>query len=84
MLTTGRLSSLFWLIDLCVIPTLFRYKKYVLCPICNDRHKAMIITRCLHMFCDHCINTMVASRSRKCPACGEKFSQSELRQLYWT
>jgi len=59
------------------------YKKFVLCPICNNRHKSMIIKRCLHMFCNECISTMVESRNRKCPACGEKFSATELQQVYF-
>ena len=59
------------------------YQKLLFCSICKTNEKKMIIKRCLHMFCDECISTSLQSRNRKCPACGVKFSQSDLVPIYF-
>jgi hypothetical protein len=54
------------------------------CSVCHDRFKNVTITRCFHMFCRECIDENLRNRSRKCPACGEKFGQDDVAQVYFT
>lgn len=54
------------------------------CSVCKDRFKHAVITRCYHMFCKECIDENLKSRHRKCPACGEKFGQDDVRVVYFT
>lgn len=54
------------------------------CSVCKDRFKEVAITRCFHLFCKECIEENLRNRSRKCPACGEKFGQDDVKQVYFT
>lgn len=54
------------------------------CSICRDRFKNVVITRCFHTFCKECIDESLRNRSRKCPACGDKFDQSDVKNIYFT
>ena len=54
------------------------------CSVCKDRFKSVAITRCFHLFCKECIDESLRNRSRKCPACGEKFGQDDVRSVYFT
>ncbi len=54
------------------------------CSVCKDRFKNATITRCFHMFCRECIDENLRNRSRKCPACGEKFGQDDVATIYFT
>ena len=54
------------------------------CSVCRDRFKEVAITRCFHLFCKECIDTNLANRHRKCPACGEKFGADDVRQVYFS
>lgn len=52
------------------------------CSVCNMRYKDTIIIRCYHTFCEVCIKKCISSRSRYCPFCREKFSESEVKNFY--
>jgi len=54
------------------------------CSVCKDRFKEVCITRCFHMFCKECTEANLKTRHRKCPACGEKFGQDDVRTLYFS
>lgn len=54
------------------------------CSVCKDRFKSVAITRCYHLFCRECIEESIRNRSRKCPACGEKFGQDDVATVYFT
>ena len=54
------------------------------CSVCKDRFKEVAITRCFHLFCRQCIDTNLANRHRKCPACGEKFGYDDVKTVYFT
>lgn len=54
------------------------------CSVCHDRFKEVTIARCFHMFCRHCIDENLRNRHRKCPACGEKFGQDDVKTIYFT
>ena len=38
-------------------------KHQLACPVCNTRDKSVIITRCRHMFCRHCVALNLESRN---------------------
>ena len=60
------------------------YKTLMNCNVCQgERQKAVIITRCWHMFCEECINKRVVSRQRKCPGCSLPFAESEVQRIYF-
>ena len=54
------------------------------CGVCHDRFKEVAITRCFHMFCKECTDKNLKNRNRKCPACGEKFGNDDVRQIFFT
>jgi E3 ubiquitin-protein ligase BRE1 len=54
------------------------------CSVCKDRFKSVTIKKCFHLFCRECIDENIRSRSRKCPACGEKFGQDDVANIYFT
>ena len=54
------------------------------CSVCHDRFKEVAITRCFHLFCKPCIDLNLSSRHRKCPACGERFGQDDVKSVFFT
>ncbi|KAI3623745.1 BRE1 [Malassezia furfur] len=40
------------------------------CSACKERYRDRIITKCLHTFCEACVNARIQTRQRKCPHCG--------------
>lgn len=59
-------------------------RKMVNCNVCSTRLKDRIITKCSHLFCSTCIDANLSSRNRKCPGCGEKFGQADVKPFYFT
>lgn len=57
-------------------------KKRLACAVCNDRDKEVILLRCRHMFCKHCIDENIKNRSRKCPACGQRFDTKDVGDVW--
>ena len=58
------------------------YKAKVICSGCKIRERNTIILRCYHTFCRECIDERVASRSRMCPKCNNKFSGEQIH-TFW-
>lgn len=54
------------------------------CSVCKDRFKEVALTRCFHLFCKECIEENLRNRHRKCPACGEKFGQDDVKSIFFT
>mmetsp|Transcript_23731 Transcript_23731/g.28979 ORF Transcript_23731/g.28979 Transcript_23731/m.28979 type:complete len:404 (+) Transcript_23731:559-1770(+) len=52
------------------------------CPVCNHREKQCILLRCRHMFCKHCIDVKIKNRSRKCPACAQRFDMKDVQDVW--
>lgn len=52
------------------------------CSVCLEREKSVVIARCYHAFCKPCIDNVIASRNRKCPACGKPFGASEVHPVF--
>ena len=60
------------------------YKTILNCNVCQgERQKAVIITRCAHMFCEECVQKRIAARSRKCPGCSLPFSENDVMRIYF-
>ncbi|KAL6070266.1 E3 ubiquitin-protein ligase BRE1B [Balamuthia mandrillaris] len=57
-------------------------KKVLRCPVCNDRLKDTVITRCMHVFCSPCIQKNLSTRHRKCPGCGKSFGEKDVQSIY--
>lgn len=58
-------------------------KHRIACPICNTRDKRVIITRCRHMFCRHCVALNLESRNRKCPSCNIRFDKKDVEDVWF-
>jgi len=58
-------------------------KSRLACPVCNTRDKKVIITRCRHMFCRHCVATSLEGRNRKCPSCGLRFDKKDVEDVWF-
>lgn len=54
------------------------------CSVCKDRFKEVALTRCFHLFCKECIEENLRNRHRKCPACGDKFGQDDVKSIFFT
>lgn len=54
------------------------------CSACKERYRDRIITKCLHTFCEACVNARIQTRQRKCPHCGLSFAISDVQVLYCT
>lgn len=52
------------------------------CRVCHEGEKAVVISRCFHAFCKACIDTVIANRSRKCPACGKAFGAADVHPVF--
>ncbi|RSH91929.1 hypothetical protein EHS25_009299 [Saitozyma podzolica] len=57
--------------------------KLLRCSCCEQNFKQQVITKCMHTFCKQCLDARVASRQRKCPACGLAFAKEDIQTLYW-
>lgn len=57
-------------------------KNRLACPVCNVRDKKCILLRCRHMFCKNCVDENVKNRSRKCPACGQRFDTKDIADVW--
>jgi E3 ubiquitin-protein ligase BRE1 len=59
-----------------------KYRSIVRCSMCSYRMKNVVLVKCMHSFCNDCINNCLANRNRKCPKCNHKFSQVDVKQLW--
>lgn len=58
------------------------YKALLKCASCNIRFKSHVILRCMHVFCQECLDMRINTRQRKCPNCSEGFGVNDVRQIY--
>ncbi|OIW01082.1 hypothetical protein TanjilG_25190 [Lupinus angustifolius] len=58
------------------------YREIVKCTICKVRTKQVVITKCFHLFCNSCVQTVAGSRHRKCPQCGASFGSNDVKPVY--
>jgi len=57
-------------------------KDRLMCPVCNTRDKEVILLRCRHMFCKQCVDINIKNRSRKCPACAQRFDTKDVEDVW--
>ncbi|KAJ9171209.1 hypothetical protein P3X46_014604 [Hevea brasiliensis] len=58
------------------------YREIVKCSICLERPKEVVITKCYHLFCNPCVQRIMGSRHRKCPACATSFGSNDVKPVY--
>ncbi|GAB2271016.1 ubiquitin-like modifier hub1 [Dionaea muscipula] len=61
---------------------LLNYRELVKCSVCLDRAKEVVITKCYHLFCNHCVQRLIESRHRKCPTCATSFGPNDVKPVY--
>ncbi|GAB5366837.1 hypothetical protein AAMO2058_001178000 [Amorphochlora amoebiformis] len=54
----------------------------VICQLCSENQKNVIITRCFHCFCEKCIRKNLEVRNRNCPQCNKPYSKSDVKNLW--
>ncbi|ADM12139.1 E3 ubiquitin-protein ligase BRE1 [Encephalitozoon intestinalis ATCC 50506] len=59
-----------------------RYRGLLRCTLCDTRFKDTAITKCMHCFCEECINSRIRMRDRKCPSCNEPFAPNDVKKIY--
>ncbi|KAG5858732.1 RING finger subclass HC Bre1-like protein [Encephalitozoon hellem] len=59
-----------------------RYRGLLRCSLCDTRFKNTAIIKCMHCFCEECVNSRIRMRDRKCPSCNEPFSPNDVRKIY--
>ncbi|KAJ3121624.1 E3 ubiquitin-protein ligase bre1 [Nowakowskiella sp. JEL0407] len=58
------------------------YKRLLKCSSCTNNFKSHVITRCFHVFCQGCIDEIIAARQRKCPTCSIAFGKEDVKQIF--
>nr|CAD1844899.1 unnamed protein product [Ananas comosus var. bracteatus] len=58
------------------------YRGILKCGICHDHQKEVVIAKCYHLFCHHCVQKTLESRHRKCPTCGSSFGPNDVKPIY--
>ena len=59
-------------------------RKLLVCSVCDQRQKNVVITKCYHMFCNVCTDSALAARNRQCPSCGHKYNSTDVKPFYFT
>lgn len=54
------------------------YKGKVLCKICKQQEKSVIVKSCFHTFCKECIEKTIENRSRRCPTCRNQLGNKDV------
>ncbi|RLN43504.1 E3 ubiquitin-protein ligase BRE1-like 1 isoform X2 [Panicum miliaceum] len=58
------------------------YRGILKCGICHERQKEVVIARCYHLFCNHCVQKSLGSRQKQCPSCGLSFGVNDVKPIY--
>lgn len=73
-ITGGRSSE--------VLEDVDKYKRLLKCTACDRRYKDSVINKCMHVFCQECLDRRIKTRNRMCPSCGEAFSLNDVKRIY--
>lgn len=65
-----------------MIMQLEKYRSLLRCSLCDSRFKNTAIIKCMHCFCEECVNARIKMRDRKCPSCNESFSTGDVKKIY--
>lgn len=60
-----------------------KYRRLMLCSVCQTKEKAVVLNKCFHTFCKDCIKNTMEVRNRKCPKCNTKFGNEDIKQIWW-
>ncbi|ELA41885.1 uncharacterized protein VICG_01069 [Vittaforma corneae ATCC 50505] len=69
--------------DIDIIEEVERYKKVLRCSLCDTNIKNSVISKCMHTFCDSCLNSRLKARQRKCPSCQIEFNSNDVKKVYF-
>lgn len=58
-------------------------QKMLKCNSCKQRFKTHVITRCMHLFCNQCLEARIETRQRKCPTCSVGFGATDVSPVYF-
>ncbi|KMV65489.1 hypothetical protein M970_090100 [Encephalitozoon cuniculi EcunIII-L] len=59
-----------------------RYRGLLRCSLCDTRFKDTAIIKCMHCFCEECVNSRIRMRDRRCPSCNESFAPCDVRKIF--
>lgn len=65
-----------------VLEDVDKYKRLLRCTACDRRYKDSVINKCMHVFCQKCLDQRIKTRNRMCPSCGETFSLNDVKRIY--
>jgi len=68
--------------DINIVEEVERYKRILRCSLCDTNIKNSVISKCMHTFCDSCLNDRIRARQRKCPSCQVEFSSADIKKVY--
>jgi len=60
-----------------------KLRRMIMCSVCNNHERQVILTKCYHSFCKKCIDKNLEVRARKCPSCRTKFGADDVKPLFW-
>lgn len=65
-----------------LVDDLEMYRRILRCSLCDSNIKNCAIVKCMHCFCEECVQKQFKSRSRKCPVCECDFTMNDIKKLY--
>lgn len=57
--------------------------EYVYCGLCKSNIKSYVIDKCMHCFCQECLEHRLKTRSRNCPKCNQEYTKSNIKRIYF-
>ncbi|KAG0440817.1 E3 ubiquitin-protein ligase BRE1 [Dictyocoela muelleri] len=59
-----------------------KYRRLLICSICDINYKDTALSKCMHLFCKDCVENRIKMRNRKCPICAETFNFNDIKRVY--
>lgn len=59
-------------------------RRLINCSVCHENPKGVMLMKCQHLFCQSCVQARISSRDRKCPGCGVKFAENDVKPFFFT
>lgn len=69
--------------DIDAVEDLERCKRVLKCSLCDTNMKNCTISKCMHTFCESCLNDRLKARQRKCPNCQVEFNANDIKRIYF-
>lgn len=58
------------------------YRRILRCSLCDTNLKNCAIVKCMHCFCEDCVQSQFKSRHRSCPVCAVDFTMGDVKRIY--